>query len=62
MIGRLIRIALILGLLALVVHRLFNRRQKQTVYFWVKAIAIGLLTASLLAVLAALLHWHGARS
>lgn len=58
MIGRLIRIALILGLMALVVHRLFNRAQQQTVYFWVKAIAVGLLTASALAVLMSLLYWH----
>ncbi|WP_156956504.1 protein MIGRI [Stenoxybacter acetivorans] len=53
MIGRLIRIALILSLIILLLNRLFSRRQKQELHFWVKITAAALLLVS-----AAALLWH----
>ena len=58
MIGRLFRLFLLLALLALLVRYLFSRRQKHSLHFWIRSLAIGLLAA---AALAAAWHlWPGA--
>ncbi|WP_066565577.1 hypothetical protein [Snodgrassella sp. CFCC 13594] len=56
MIGRLIKFALVVLVLVLVIQRLFNRKQKKEVHFWFVSIAVGLILASLLALLAAWLR------
>lgn len=56
MIGRLIKLVLVVLVLALLIQRLFNRRQKKEIHFWFTSIAAGLVLASLLALLVAWLR------
>ncbi len=53
MIGRILRIAFLIALIALVVHRLFNRRQKRALHEIVQISAWVFLAAAL-----AVLGWY----
>lgn len=49
MIGRILRIAFLIALIALVVHRLFNRKQKRTLHEIIQTGAWVFLAAALAA-------------
>ncbi len=51
MLGRLLRIFLIIAILLIVINRLFSRRQKREMTFWVSLLAYGFLGVSVVALL-----------
>ena len=51
MLGRLLRIFLIIAILLIVINCLFSRRQKREMTFWVSLLAYGFLGVSVVALL-----------
>ncbi|MDO5686469.1 MAG: hypothetical protein Q4G42_03645 [Neisseria sp.] len=58
MIGRVIRVAFVLMLVAFVVHRLVSREHKHTIHEWVRVTAVVLvITAAVLLLWRMLQYW-----
>lgn len=61
MLGRILRVLLLMLLAGFVVHRLFSREQKHTIHYWVRVFAYSLLAVSALMLIWRLMQyfWMG---
>lgn len=51
MIGRILRVLMLMAVAALIINRLFSRQHKRSIHYWVRLIAYSFLTVSVLLLL-----------
>ena len=51
MIGRILRVLMLMAVAALIINRLFSRQHKRNIHYWVRLIAYSFLAVSVLLLL-----------